>query len=127
VLAELGVDSATLEAALQAVEAQPGSRIDMGLGQAGNLLRRSARTDARAMVVLLSDGRPAGASADDVRRAAAGLRDDSVTVYAVALGPGADSDLLGDVAGQRDRLVDAGDAEELDDVYAGIAGKLRCR
>ena len=57
------------------------------LTTAADLIAADKRPEARAVVVLVSDGQPVGASAADVVAAASGLEDQDAVIYAVAIGP----------------------------------------
>lgn len=112
--------------ALREVKVAEGSRIDLGLETAAQVLSDSSPRGARSVVVLLTDGHPVGAAPRDVIRAADALAASAVKLYVGAIGPGANIPLLSAVAGDTDRLLDAGDGTELRRVFLDISGLLDC-
>ena len=73
---------------------RPGTRIDLGLETAyAEMISPRHREDASRSIVLVTDGRQIG-SYDDVRRIAADIRADGITLITVGLGDDIDEDLL---------------------------------
>jgi Mg-chelatase subunit ChlD len=122
--APLTGDLEALQAALAGLTPSPGTRIDAGLDAASAALE-DRRPEARAAIVLLSDGRHGGAPEDVVTRARV-LRDQGVLIYAIALGADADVDLLGEVAGAPERLFVSADDASLQRIYAEVSERLAC-
>jgi len=120
-------DMAAVRVALGKVEVAPGSRIDLGLRAALDVLvGPTRRAGSRAAVILLTDGHPVGATADDVHRAAEDLDSAGTVLYAVAIGPDANEPLLRRIASGSHRYLDAGDGAGLRRVYRDISGTLIC-
>jgi Mg-chelatase subunit ChlD len=125
VLAGLTGDPDTLEAALLALRTGSGTRIDLGLQQAGALLTGRADPQRRPAIVLLTDGRQSAPG--DVLGIARGLRARGIAIYTVAFGGDADTALLGAIAGRPDRVFVAEDAGALAEIYAELAATVSCR
>lgn len=116
-----------LLAALDDTRTGEGTRIDLGLAAATDeLAGPRARPDATAVIVLLTDGRPAPGTENALRLAAERAGSAGVTVFAIGLGRDVDADLLAAVAGDPTRYYFAPDAAELRDIYRRIAGGLPC-
>lgn len=101
-----------------------GSRLDLGLDAARELLAAPSRPAGRLpVVILLTDG-----LADGPRALAAAdrLRVDGVTVYAVGLGDTIDANLLSALAGSPDRFFQSPDGDELAQIYLDIARSAGC-
>jgi Mg-chelatase subunit ChlD len=117
------------DAGLDRIRLAEGSRIDLGLNQAGRALDLAAPDrppGARTFALLASDGQPAGATAADVIRAARALTGAGVRIQAVAVGADADFGLLTDVAGEG-AVWDAGDGEGFARAVPAILGSIDCR
>ncbi len=128
VVTPLTLDRDAVLQALQAVSVSRGSRLDLGLEAARSALGADAvRPGAGPYVVLLTDGKPVGASEDEVRLAAVAVRAAGAQLFAVALGPDANVDLLREIALLPGHFVDAGAGERLEVVYRDLAATLRCR
>lgn len=123
----LSRDRAAILAALQQIPQATGTRIDLGLAAAGEALRGPLRRPANAAVlILLTDGRPTGTTADEVLAAADPLHEQGVLVYSIGLGEDLDAALLAGIARQPERLLLTPDAEDLLQVYERIARELPC-
>jgi Mg-chelatase subunit ChlD len=127
-VAELSADRADLLAVLPGIMVKAGSRIDLGLIRAGEALDAAEpRSDLRKVVILLTDGRLAGADPSTFPAAAFALKGQGVTIYALGLDPIPEHrDLMRQVASGPSRYVDVGDGSRLGDVYLDIAGTLGC-
>ena len=103
-----------------------GTRIDLGLRAAGEMLAERGR-DSRPVVLLLTDGRPDGgaAGAEAARRAAAGLQARRITL---GFGPPAavDGPLLRDLASRPGDSLHAPTEARLTRLVAELAGRLAC-
>ena len=120
-------DREALTRALASLESQPGSRIDLGLARAWELVQQAGPADERRRVlVLLSDGLINGATPAEVRLQADRLRRAGVGVWSVGLGRDQDAELLTAVAGAADRYREATEAEDLARIYASLAERLTC-
>ncbi len=120
-------DQSRLLLALERLPQAPGTRIDLGLGLAGEALAGPGRDVGHLpVVILLTDGRPSGTTGAAVLDAALALRRNGVVLYAIGLGDDVDRELLAEVAGTPQRLVLAPDAAALERIYVDIAGELPC-
>jgi uncharacterized protein YegL len=127
----LTADANRVARGLAAIEQRAGTRIDLGLLRAAEVLGALPDDPERvSATVLLTDGRPTGTSAEAVVEAARSLRatggDAGTWVYAIGLGPDVDGELLAKVATDAARLVLAPDAEDLARIYREIARELPC-
>lgn len=120
-----GQDRAALQAALEGLGLEPGTRIDLGLRSA--MAFRSGQGQhphRRDVMVLLSDGRPSPESRAEAEASVAELHAAGVTLYTVAVGADADRAFLERAAGSPTRAFVASDGEELTRLYAGLAATL---
>lgn len=128
ILAPLGSDRASLFAALDALPLASGTRIDLGLEAATLALSEAGGSEGRrAVVVLLTDGRPAGGSEIATREAAASLRSAGTALFTIGLGADADGALLIELAADPERYSQAPDLAALERIYRTIAWGLPCR
>lgn len=126
-LVPLTSDLERLLAHLEQLPIGLGSHIDAGLDMAALALEASERPGARALVVLLTDGVPAGTTPAAVEAAARRLDAAGALVYVVGLsGPGSNLPLMRAIAGDPSRYLDAGDGARLVEAYREIAGRLAC-
>lgn len=123
----LSGERARLEAAIDGIVASPGTHIHSALELAtGELLSERARPGSNAVIVLMTDGRPADGTADAALAAAAVARESGITLYAIGLGDDVDAALLRALATSSDHYLDAAEATDLERIYAEIAGELPC-
>ncbi len=99
-----------------------GSRLDLGLDAAGQVLAASP-ADRLPVVLLLTDGLADGPRA---LAAAERLRARGVSIYAVGLGEAVDSQLLTAIAGHPSRYFQSPDGADLDRIYLDIARSAGC-
>lgn len=125
VLSGLTGNPATLEAALLALRTGSGTRIDLGLQQAGALLTNRSDSQRRPAIILLTDGRQSAPG--DVLGIARGLRARGIVIYSVAFGTDADTELLAGISGRADRVFVAEEAQALSAIYAELATTVGCR
>ncbi len=125
-VAELTGDRAALARAVAGLTTAPGTRIDLGLAAAGDMLARGARPGARRVVVLLTDGRQGGGD-DSVLRAAGVLHAAGATVYAIGLGADVDAYLLRQVASSPQGYHASPTTDELTAITRAITAALTCR
>ncbi len=112
--------------ALAGLQAGAGTRIDLGLNAAAaELLSSRHQPSNTPVIVLLTDGKPSGTTEAEVIRAGQGARALGFQLFAIGLGD-ADMDLLRFVAGSRDHIFYAPQADALLDIYAEIAGRALC-
>ena len=127
VVLPLSHDRDAILAALDRLPQASGTRIDLGLIAARQVLAGPQRTAANAaVVILLTDGRPTGTTASAVLEAADPLHQDGAIVYSIGIGQDLDAALLGAIAREQERLLLAPDAEDLAQVYEQIARTLPC-
>ncbi|MCC7020602.1 MAG: VWA domain-containing protein [Ardenticatenales bacterium] len=127
VVQPLTASRARLRSGLTGLTTGVGTRIDLGIGTALDVLEAAVRPGVRQIVVLLTDGRPDGGSEADVLAAAARARVEAVSVFAVGLGEDAAGELLARVATDTSLYRFAPSAGELGTVYREIAGDVGCR
>jgi Mg-chelatase subunit ChlD len=126
-LVGLTKDRDSVRNALLGVAVGKGSRIDLGLERARELLDAADReAGGHRLTILLSDGRPVGASRTEVLASARALEGSGATLYAVAVGLEADRHLLRELVTADYRLLDAVDGSRLERVFADIAALLDC-
>jgi Mg-chelatase subunit ChlD len=120
-------DLGELTRALESLPQGPGTRIDLGLSSASQVISGSSRNVENVpVVILLTDGRPTLSTPQEVVAEARKLAGAGATIYAIGLGPDVDAELLADITGDEDRVVLTPDAEELRAIYAEIAKELPC-
>jgi Mg-chelatase subunit ChlD len=127
VVQSLTTDRSLVLAALDRLPRAEGSRIDLALA-AGTAELASARHDPRhaPVIILVTDGRQAGAPAQAALDAAAAARLAGVTVFTIGIGADVDAQLLTAVAGDPDRYYGAPTSADLQRIYRDIAGALPC-
>jgi Mg-chelatase subunit ChlD len=117
---------AGLLAALNGLGTATGTRIDLGLNAAtAELLSTRHQRANSAVIILLTDGKPTGATDEDVLAAGLRARALKFQVFTIGLGD-ADMGLLGQVAGSSARAFYAPTGDALKAIYAGIAGQALC-
>jgi len=127
VVQALTADRAAALGALDRLPRGEGTRIDLALEAATNQLTGSGSNPQHApVIILLTDGRQAGASRQTVLAATANARRFGVTIYTIGIGSDVDPDLLTLVAGQPDRYFFAPTTADLLRIYRDIAGALPC-
>jgi len=122
----LSRNPAVLAAAIDGLALGPGTRMDLALREAIDLLLVSpARHPGnRPVVILLTDGIHEGSGEDVVREAERGRRQ-GMLLYAIRLGTAASEALLRRVA-DPGAYYEAPDAAMLDAIYLAIAGEVPC-
>jgi Mg-chelatase subunit ChlD len=126
-LAGLTASRATLSAAVDRIALAPGTRIDVALyAAAAELAGPRRRPESRAVIVLLTDGRPTETTPPAVLAAAAAARGAGATIFAIGVGASVDRTLLVGVAGDAGRYFEAGDGEALGGIYRQISEKIPC-
>lgn len=122
----LTADVARLDAALDALTTEFGTRIDLGLSE-GERALAAHRATALPVLIVLTDGlqtNPPGNA--PVLEAGARLRLNDVIVYAIGLGSTIDRTLLETVATTVDRFYASPTDQDLISIYADIQGRLAC-
>ena len=106
-----------------------GTRIDLALTKGLEVISEVEREANRLpMLILLTDGKPNGATRETVLGQAEELRKATVRVYSIGLGDGEDldPDLLRAIASTPNLYLHAPEAAELEALYRDLAGKIRC-
>lgn len=121
-------DAAGVRAALARLTVDAGTRIDLGLSAAGDVLATAGRPGARAAVILLTDGLQStdGVPEGAVLAQADRLKAAGAWVHAVGLGEAIDQPLLRAIAGDPDRFHASPTASDLEAIYRGISERLAC-
>jgi Mg-chelatase subunit ChlD len=102
------------------------SRIDAGLNRAFDEMTGPRRVAGHTpAVILLTDGNPDGAYANDVRAAAQRLHQAGIQLYTVGLGVDVNAALLREIATTPDRYYQSPAPADLAQIYARLAGELR--
>lgn len=127
-VAPLATDPTGLLAALPGLQLASGTRVDLALKEAGDLLAAvQDRPGSQKAVILLTDGRVDEGAAGDAIATAAGLRNSGVLIQAIGLGSDVDRPLLEAIAGGPDGVALTDDAEALGELYLRAARLLPCR
>ncbi len=117
-------------AAMDALDGLPlaeGSRIDLALSAATDELTGPRQVDGHTPVlILLTDGRQAGAPQPTAESAAQTAREAGITIYTIGIGSDVDPDLLRTIAGDPERYYAAPSTEDLVRIYRDIAGVMPC-
>jgi Mg-chelatase subunit ChlD len=127
VLAPLGSDRAAVEAALSALVAAPGTRLERAIRTATAELIGPRASPNRRVMVLVTDGVQVGPGDDTVVLTAAGeAREQGVTILSLALGPHPNRGLLDAVGGEPGRTVSAGTKGDPAAAYQALADAAAC-
>jgi Mg-chelatase subunit ChlD len=127
VLSPLGSSRAEVRAALAALPRGAGTRIDLGLDLARDVLTGPARLPQnRPVILLLTDGRPSFDDEASTLAAAAQARSAGLELYAIGLGADVQPSLLEAVAGSPDRYFAAPEADALAALYRRLAQLIPC-
>lgn len=118
-------DALTAVGALDRLPTGVGTRIDLGLEVARGALDPLEPRRIRA-IVLLTDGRQAGAAIDRAYEEADAARGEGVVIYTIGLGPEADLAALERIAGDARRAYYSPDEGELGAIYRAIASLIPC-
>jgi len=120
-------DRAAADRALDRLPVGAGTRIDRGLAAAQSELTSTRRVgDHLPIVVLLTDGQPAGGTAAASLVQARAMRTAGTFIFTVGLGADADGGFLIDVAGDAGYYSYAPDQGALERIYRTIAWSLPC-
>lgn len=125
--APLTDDRAALAAAIEGLSTALGTRIDRAIDRAEEALAAPpARAESQKVLILLTDGRPDGGSAQAALDAAARLRAGGAQVFVIGFGDAVDADYLRALAGRPERYLPAPDAAALRAIYESLAAELPC-
>jgi len=114
-----------------------GTRIDLGLDYSNTIFDLKGNDTNQKVTVLLTDGINNGCDADDdlyhcennknTREAAWEAKNDSVTIYTIGFGSGADEDLLRDIAENKSdgEYYQANNASALADAFKNISERIQ--
>lgn len=101
-----------------------GSRIDLGIATAADILAGPDRDPANTpVIILLTDGL---GEPERARAAAAAARSGGLTIYAVGLGATVDGELMADLAGNPEHYFASPDGANLQRIYLDIARATGC-
>jgi fibro-slime domain-containing protein len=127
ILAPLGADGPTLEAALAGMQSNPGSRLDLGLAAAERAFVAGGNAEGRRRaLVYQSDGLYNGTTPAEILLLAERLRRAGVEIWTVGLGSEIDRELMRQIAGESGRYLEAPEAEALAGIYAALVERLTC-
>jgi Mg-chelatase subunit ChlD len=121
----LSGDEQEVGRALDALTTGSGTRIDLGLAKAAELVADQARSEAALAVILLTDGLHAGDVAD-VIEAADTLKRSKSWVFTIGLGSEVDEAMLRAIASSPERYLHSPTAAELRALYARILLQIDC-
>lgn len=121
-------DRAIILSALSEVpETAEGTRLDLAVEVAvGELTGRRRDPANEPILVLLTDGRHAGAPTESALNAGAAARRAGITVFAIGIGADVDVALLEVLAGDPARVYVAEETADIRAVYRAVAGALPC-
>jgi Mg-chelatase subunit ChlD len=126
-LAPLSSDRPALEAAIDAIRTQPGTRVDRALDvAAAELFSGRARPGSNRVLVLLTDGRTDEGTAPGASARAAEARSLGAQIYAIGLGDQVDETFLRQLASGPDFYLYAPQPSALETLYERIAAELPC-
>ena len=126
VLAGLGADRGSLDAALDRIRTDRGTRIDLALDLALSELNGPRhRPGSQGVIILLTDGRP-DQGLEQATLDAAGRARASQALYVIGLGDEAGADLLRQMVTGPQHYLAAPDSAALRAVYEALAGQLPC-
>ncbi len=120
------LDVEQLRAFIDTITTGEGTRIDLALQMAGQQLWDSGRDADNQIIVLLTDGLPDGGTEGLVLDAAGTAKDSGIMIYTIGLGTDVDPHLLRQVASRPDLYLEAPSADQLEAIYAELAGNLPC-
>ncbi len=127
VLSPLGSSRADVRAALATLPRGAGTRIDLGLDLARDVLTSPARLPRnRPVILLLTDGRPSFDDEAGTLAAASRVRSAGIALYAIGLGADVNPALLEALAGSPDRYFAAPEADALAALYRRLAQLIPC-
>jgi DNA-binding beta-propeller fold protein YncE/Mg-chelatase subunit ChlD len=127
VLQALTADRAALDAALAAIAVSPQTRIDLGIeAAAAELVSARHRPGNQRAMIVLTDGRANPVAADVPLARAEEAKAAGVTLYTIGIGEELDVAALERMASRPEYFFRAPDAEDLAQIYAGIAGAIPC-
>lgn len=118
-------DLAGVDAALDRLSPEPGTRIDAGLAEARRVLAADGRAGAQSAIVVLTDGLQNGPLPPVLDEAAAAKAAGAV-VYAIGLGPDVDDGLMRAVASSPAHFIPSPTAADLAAIYARVSTRLVC-
>lgn len=121
-------DRTALSAALETLQSQSGTRIDLGLGAGhAEFLRARGAADRQSVMILLTDGQVDPAQVPAVEAAAARIRADGMRLLTIGLGQDVDAALLQRIAASPADFLNAPDGEDLVGIYRRLATQIACR
>jgi uncharacterized protein YegL len=121
----LSGDEVAVGRALDALQTGAGTRIDLGLERALEVVSTQARSEAALAVILLTDGLHAGDPAD-VFMAAEKLKNTDGRVFTIGLGADVDEAMLRRIASSPERYLPSPTTAELRALYDRILLQIDC-
>ena len=127
VLHSLSGDGDSARAALDAIENQEFTRIDLGIERAREQLTGPSHDvhNVRA-IILLTDGRSNPVPVSQALDAAEAARREGITLYTVGLGDECETEALREMASRPECFHYAPDGEDLSAIYAELAAWIPC-
>lgn len=123
----LSVDATSLHNALQVLVAGGATRIDLALAVSRDELTGPRHNpDSSAVLILLTDGYPNGATDDEVLAEADAAKAAGVIIYTIGLGDNVHTSLMQAVATTPAHYFYAPSTAELTDIYEQIANVVHC-
>ncbi len=120
-------DRRALIASLNRLEVRRQTRIDLGVAVAREELASSRRhPDNQAVMIVLTDGKANPVGPGAAVREADAAKAEEVTIFTIGLGEDLDLDALESIADRPSYFYRAPDAEDLAEIYSGIAIEIPC-
>jgi uncharacterized protein (DUF58 family) len=125
ILQPLGDDRAALDRALETVAVREQSRIDLGIDAGVRALGQARPERARALI-LLTDGLSNPVPGDEAVAAATRAKALDLSMHVIGIGTRRDEAVLRAMASDETTYHDAPSPAVWQEIYAGLAGRLRC-
>jgi Mg-chelatase subunit ChlD len=120
-------DRSALVTALDRIQIERQTRIDLGIEVAREELNSDRRHPGnQAVMIVLTDGKANPLGPDAAVREADKAKADKITIFTIGLGEDLDLEALRAIASRRSYFYRAPDAEDLGDIYSKIAVEIPC-
>ena len=124
----LAADLDGLTAAIQNIELDTLTRLDLALSASRSELLSSRRVPSHdGIVILLTDGIPAGTTEAEVLAEAEVTKAAGITIYTIGLGEDVNAGLLTTIATSSDHYYAAPSTSDLNEIYMQIANVIQCQ